>query len=123
MKALSNAEFNSLLRERTLTFALQALHYLDNNTEKIPRVIQYQLSKSATSVGANFRAFCRGRSPQERYAKICVTVEESDETTYWLSLIEQGAYDTSQALTHLLSEADEILRIVASIKRGFERKR
>ena len=78
--------------------------------------MSYQLCKAATSVGANFRAFCRGRSPNERFSKICIVVEESDETKYWLEIFNETDYCPKEKLAHLLTEAEEILKVSASIK-------
>jgi four helix bundle protein len=116
----SNAEFNEKFRKRTFQFALKTLEFLDEHKGRIPWPIYNQLCKSATSVGANFRAFCRGRSSGERYAKICIVVEEADETNYWLELIE--AYESEWAdLPTLMTESVEITKVVSSIKRGYER--
>jgi four helix bundle protein len=121
MHRKSNAEFNEAMRRRTFAFAVNTLKYLKGVEDKVPRVVVYQLSKSATSVGANFRVFCRGRSANEKYSKICIVVEESDESCYWLELIKASGFDASDTLKCLSDEADEILRIMGSIKHGFER--
>jgi four helix bundle protein len=117
----SNAEFNEKFRKRTFDFAIKTLEYLDHRKELIPWFLINQLSKSATSIGANFRAFCRGRSSNERYAKICIVVEEADETIYWLELITSAKLDKSASLQWLLNEVEEITKVVASIKKGYER--
>jgi len=80
---MSNEEFNEKFRQRTKAFAVRVLKFI----EKLPltavtRTIIFQLGKSVTSVGANYRAFCRGRSKKELYAKICIVVEEADETVF-----------------------------------------
>jgi four helix bundle protein len=116
----SNAEFNENFRKRTFEFAIKTLEYLDQHKSKIPWFLYNQLSKSATSLGANFRAFCRGRSSNERYAKICIVVEEADETIYWLELIDTINLDKSATLEWLLNESLESTKIVASIKKAYE---
>jgi four helix bundle protein len=117
----SNAEFNEKFRKRTFQFALSILKYLQHKKKILPYVVQDQLSKSATSIGANFRAFCRGRSAKERYAKICITVEEACETMYWIELIKEGEFDISSELEFFAKESDEITRVVSSIKKSYER--
>ncbi len=57
---------------------------------KASSVVTYQLIKSATSTGANYRAACRARSQSEFYSKICTVVEETDETEYWLEIINDA---------------------------------
>jgi len=84
----SRAEFNQLLRERTKAAALRIIALYQN----LPRtgeadVIGKQLLRAATSVAANYRAACRGRSAAEWYAKLCICVEEADESLFWLELL------------------------------------
>ena len=58
----------------------------------------FQLGKAGTSVGANFRAFCRGRSKPEKYSKICITVEEADECVYRIELFDKTEYGDKSEL-------------------------
>ncbi len=68
---MSNEEFNEGFRKRTKTFAAAIINFCDD-LPSLPsmKIVTYQLCKSSTSTGANFRAFCRGRSKNEKYAKI-----------------------------------------------------
>jgi len=80
-------------------------------------VITYQLVKSSTSTGANYRAACRARSKAEFYSKICIVVEEADESEYWLEIIEEANLSNNKnELTRLLTEANEITRIMTKAK-------
>src|SRR5437667_11200575 len=74
------------------------------------RVIGRQLLRSATSVGANYRAACRARSPAEFIAKLGIVLEEADEAVYWL---ETGILDHKR-LEPLLREANELTSIFVS---------
>src|SRR5687768_1368373 len=117
---MTNEEFNELFRKRTMKFALQIIKFIESiplNTAT--RVLSFQLGKSATSTGANFRAFCRGRSRNERYSKICIVVEEADETEYWLAIFTETSYGDSKLKKELLDESLEILKIARSIKHKF----
>ncbi len=53
------------------------------------KVIKYQLIKSVSSVSANYRAVCRARSRNEFYSKLCIVVEEADESLFWLEIIRE----------------------------------
>jgi len=81
-----------------------------------------QLAKSATSVGANFRAFSRARSTNESYAKICIVVEEADETVYWLELFQDTSFGDMEQLPQLIQEATERLKVTVKIKHNLLRK-
>ena len=116
-KFMTNEEFNESFRLRTKKFALDIIRFL----EEIPfttatKVLTHQLGKAGTSVGANFRAFCRARSKNERYSKICIVVEEADESIYWLELFDEANYGSKEKVSDLLNEGLELLKVMASIK-------
>jgi four helix bundle protein len=54
------------------------------------QIIGKQILRSGTSVGANYRSACRARSRQEFTARIGIVLEESDETVFWLELLEES---------------------------------
>ena len=114
---MTNEQFNEAFRKRTRDFAVRVIKFLENipfNTAT--KVMSTQLCKSGTSVGANFRAFCRGRSKNEKYAKICIVVEEADESIYWLDLFHATDYGDKKENEWLANEALEILKVTAKIK-------
>ncbi len=105
------------LQERTFTFSLQvhrcARPLLKNPEARHPA---QQLIRAATSVAANYRAACLARSPAEFLAKIGIVREESDEALYWLKFILQAgvAGASTEGLTELAGEADQLVRIFAA---------
>ena len=114
---MTNAEFNQVLQKRILEFVVRVFNFIEtlpNGTGK--RIISYQLGKSASSVGANHRAFCRGRSKNEKFAKICIAVEEVDESEYWLQVIDKLNWSDPTERAWLLKEIDELIRLLVSIK-------
>lgn len=114
---MTNEEFNELFRKRTMAFALAVIQFLETvPNNPATRVMSYQLCKASTSVGANFRAFCRGRSRNERFSKICIVVEEADESVYWLELFDLANYGDKKLLVWLIPESIEITKIATTIK-------
>jgi four helix bundle protein len=103
---------------RTKQLALRVIRLV----EALPRgttasVIGRQVLRSATSVGANYRAACRARSPADMIAKLKIVEEEADETLYWLELLVEADVVPSARLEPLMAETEEILAMtVASIK-------
>ena len=80
-------------------------------------IIGKQLLRSATSVGANYRAACRGKSPADMINKLAIVEEEADETLYWMELLIESGIISEVKLSSLMSEANEIVAMtVASIK-------
>lgn len=106
------------LKKRTRKFAIDIIDFCNSlKTCKASSVVTYQLVKSATSTGANYRAACRARSGSEFFSKICIVVEEADESEYWLEIINDAKLSSDEVkLKSLLKEANEITRIMAKTK-------
>ncbi|MBL8818436.1 MAG: four helix bundle protein [Planctomyces sp.] len=106
------------LKRRTKQFALRVMKLVTAlPLDTIGKTIGTQLVRSATSVGANYRAACRGRSKAEFIAKLQIVIEEADEFCYWLDLIIEGALLPESKVALLLDEANQLTAIkVASRK-------
>jgi four helix bundle protein len=84
--------------------------------------VSNQLIRSSMSVGANYRAACRDRSDNEFISKLSIVLEESDETLYWLEIIQEMNWLPSESLSPLIVEANELTAIfVSSLKTVKER--
>ena len=105
-------------QRRTKTLALQAIRL----TDLLPKtatadVLFRQLLRSATSVGANYRAACRARSSADMINKLRIVEEEADESIYWMELLAESGVIPLACLSDLMKQADEIVAMtVASIK-------
>lgn len=110
--------FIEKLKVRTKLLAVDIIKFCDSlKSCKASAVITYQLVKSATSIGANYRAACRARSEAEFFSKICIVVEEADETEYWLEIIKDSNLHTeTDELQRLNHETNEITRIMTKAK-------
>jgi four helix bundle protein len=108
----------NLLKQRTKAFAKQIIglcRKLPNNREG--RLIGNQIFRSGTSVAANYRAACRGRSKAEFISKLAIVEEEADETLFWLELIKEMNISKESSVDALMKECNELIAIiVASIK-------
>lgn len=111
------------LKERTKRFALRVIRLVNALPPgAVADVLGKQLLRSGTSVGANYRSACRGRSRAEFVAKLGIVLEEADESGYWLELLIDSEVMPAAQLTPLLNEANELTAIfVASIKTTKER--
>jgi four helix bundle protein len=106
------------LLQRTKRFALRVLKLVDHLPKSVAgRAIGAQIVRSATSVGANYRAACRSRSRAEFAAKIGVVAEEADESVYWLELICEGGLLSAPKINPLLTEANELTAIFTAARR------
>jgi four helix bundle protein len=101
-----------ILKARTKEFGLRVMKLVDEmpNT-MVGRTVGSQLIRSATSVGANYRAACRSRSRAEFIAKIGMVVEEADESAFWLELIIDSGLVKDDLVSALHREAEEFTAI------------
>lgn len=106
------------LKQRTKTFALDVIKMIETLPHSnISVVIERQLLRSATSVGANYRSACFARSRADFISKMGIVQEEADETAYWLELLEESGIAGSEELSRLKRESSELLsRAISSIK-------
>jgi len=107
----------NIMKVRTKEFAKRVIRMCRSlpNTREGWRIGD-QVFRSGTSVGANYRAACRGRSKAEFVAKLGVVLEETDETLYWLELITETDIIKPSRLAALMQENRELLAIfVASM--------
>ena len=100
------------MKARTMQFALRAIRLCRNiPASQEGRVIGRQLLRSATSVGANYRAACRARSKADFVSKLAIVLEEADETLFWLELLVQANIMPEEKLKLLIQEANELVSI------------
>ena len=105
------------MKMRTKEFALRTMKLVRALPNDVPgKVIANQLMRSATSVAANYRAACRGRSKAEFIAKVGVALEEADESELWLELIVEEGMLPPKRCAPLLKEADELVSIFVATK-------
>ncbi len=108
----------SEMKQRTKTFALRVIKLVNALPARLPaRRIADQLVRSATSVGANYRAACRARSRADFLAKLGVVEEEADESAFWLELLIESGLMPSSRLAGLLNEANEITAIIVASRK------
>lgn len=121
------------LQHKTKKFALEIIklaEYLPNN--RVGWTFTDQIVRSSTSVAANYRAVCRAKSDKDFISKMETVIEETDETLFWLEMIEETYLidvlglrnddfskirNQKSKIINLKSEANELVSIfVASAK-------
>jgi len=114
VKEMNNDE-KGRLRERTKAFALRTVRLysaLPKTTEA--QVLGKQLLRSGTSVGAHYREASHARSQAEFVSKMEVSLQELDETAYWIELLVEAGILTEARLASLQQEASELMAMIAS---------
>ena len=112
---MNNKEFAKQLEERTREFAVRIIRLLcmlPNTPEA--RVIRSQMTKSGTSVGANYREANRARSKADFKNKIKICESEASETQYWLEIIVKVKWLSWAKVKWEYEECGELLGIFTS---------
>ena len=106
------------IKNRTKKIAIDIINFckdLPNSFEFI--AVRNQIVRSATSIGANYRAACKAKSKVDFIAKLGIVEEETDETLYWLELIVGLDKKYRNAVTPLYKEVNEILSIIIASRK------
>jgi len=104
------------LKRRTQRFAVDVIKFIENlpNNGSL-RVLSNQLLRSSTSVGANYRAACKGKSTADFINKIVICEEEADESIYWFELMGESGLVSLISIASLKNEANELTAIFTAI--------
>lgn len=117
---MDNKTFAKELEKRTRKFAIAVLALSAELPDTVEgRSIRGQISKSGTSVGANYREANRARSRADFINKIKICESESSETQYWIEVIVDMGWLARQRVKEIYNEGGELLALFSSIgKRG-----
>jgi len=96
--------------------------YLFLKSEKQEYELSRQLLRSATSVGANVEEAIGAQSQKDFIHKLSIAYKEARETQYWIRLLSDSGIITSQESTSLLSDCDELMKIIGSILKTMKSK-
>lgn len=111
------------LTKRTFNFSKSIILYCDFLPKTAAgRNIAYQIVRSGTSVGANYRAVQRARRDREFIAKMNIVLEEADESLFWLEIIKDTGIINSHQTDVLLKESNELVAIFVSILKKMKKK-
>jgi len=113
---VDNKEFSKELEKRTRRFAVRIIRLsttLPNTPEG--RVIRNQITKSGTSIGANYREANRARSKADFKNKIKICESEASETQYWIEVILDTKWLSREEANVDYEECSELLAIFTSI--------
>ncbi len=108
-----------MLSDLTVQFADEVLDLIDDFVPGVKtRIIAEQLVRSATSTAANYRAAQRARSRGEFTSKMCIVLEEADESKFWLERIERKRLSRQlERVRQVIASADEIIAMTFSSRR------
>ena len=113
---MDNKEFSKELEKRTRKFAVGIIKLsiaLPNTPEG--KVIRNQITKSGTSIGANYREANRARSRADFKNKVKICESEASETQYWMEVIVETQWVSWEQMKTEYDECSELLAIFTSV--------
>ena len=129
MARLDPREFREVLEKRTQKFSVAVFKMLGALPKRVSTtVISYQLGKSASSIGANYREANRAESGDDFRHKLSIALKEAHESVYWLEILADlcrvkpsadiQAFASADSLDELRLESEELLKLFQSILRS-----
>lgn len=105
------------IRQRCYQFSKETVQFI--SAAKYDRIyfsIFDQVLRSATSIGANIVEAKAGSSAKDFRNFYTIALKSANETKYWFCLIRDTILtDDKVKLNELITEADELSKIIASI--------
>jgi four helix bundle protein len=120
---MQNEEKIKDIHERIYQFVIRVL----NLVKQLPRtpeniILITQITKSATSMGANDQEADGTDSRKDFIAKYAIVRKEGKETNYWLRVISDTNPTFKLRMERLMQEGKEIVMIVSTIILNSKRK-
>ncbi|MDQ6755621.1 MAG: four helix bundle protein [Bacteroidota bacterium] len=107
---------NSIVGKKSYAFALGIISiYKTLVSDKKEFVLSKQLLRSGTSIGANVHEALSSESKRDFVHKLSIALKEAKETSYWLNLLADSNYISSEQFDKLNSDCIELIKILSSI--------
>ena len=114
---------DNVVREKSYAFAVKIVKLAQYLTaEKKEYILSKQLLRSGTSIGANVEEAIGGQSERDFYAKLNIAYKEARESHYWIRLLTDTAYLSSSQSQSILSDSEELQKIIGSILKTLRNK-
>ena len=114
----------SILKSKSYKFAIRIVRlsqYLQY--EKKEFVLNKQVLRSGTAVGAIIREAEFAQSPADYINKFSIALKEANETDYWLSLLNDTEFIETKLFESLSKDCKELISILVSTIKTLKTKR
>ena len=107
----------SVLRNKSYEFAIQIVELSQGLQDRKEFVLSKQILRSGTAIGALIRESEFGQSKADFVHKLSISLKEANETEYWLSILKDTGYLSSELYEKLQFSCKELISmLVASVK-------
>ena len=105
-----------IVQKKSFQFAVRIVKlckYL--REEQNEYILTKQILRSGTSIGANVREGNRGQTKPDFYSKLNIALKEAAETEYWLELLHESGYLTTDQFESINKDCSEIIALLVAI--------
>lgn len=116
---------SNVVLKKSFAFAIRIVNmykYLTSEADNKEFVLSKQILRSGTSIGANIRESRRAQSPKDFINKLYVSLKETDETSYWLELLNQTGYISDDVFQSMFYDCEELMKLLTAIIKTSKRK-
>ncbi|MBX7152989.1 four helix bundle protein [bacterium] len=106
----------NVIKNKSFAFSVRIVNlYKFLSTKKKEFVLSKQVLRSGTSIGANIEEADGGISKADFSNRISIAYKEAKETHYWLRLLHETGYLNKESFDSIMSDCNEICKILFSI--------
>ena len=106
----------SIIKAKSFELAVSGIKFYKSLiSDKKEFVMSKQFLRSVTSIGANVREAVNAQSKLDFIHKLSISQKECDETMYWLELLKETDYISTNEFNTIYPQCTEVLKIIRSI--------
>ena len=107
---------SNIIKEKSFKFSLKLIQlYKDSTSRELPNYLTKQMIRSGTSIGALVRESEHAKSRADFIHKFSIALKEANETEYWIDLLHQTKYISTERFKPLKADIIELLKILTAI--------
>ncbi|MBD0725217.1 hypothetical protein B6A10_08495 [Flavobacterium sp. L1I52] len=104
-----------IIKVKSFSFAIRIVNLYKTLVSRNEYVMSKQVLRSGTSIGANVREAKNAESKADFIHKMGISQKETDETLYWLELLQATNYLSNEEFISLNNDGVEVLKLIKSI--------
>ena len=113
----------NVLEQKAYQFALRTINLYRYLVSKKEYILSKQILRAGTSIGANLEEALGGSSKRDFLAKITICYKEAREVHFWIRLLRDGMYVSDKQAKSMLSDCEELLKLLTAIQKTLKSKR
>lgn len=101
---------------------VRLFQYLTEDSDYKELIMNKQVYRSGTSVGANVRESKHAQSDADFLSKMSIASKEADETDFWINMLHDNGYLNDEQFKSLNNDCQRVIRVLISIVKTCSQK-